>query len=59
MNRTIKWAIWVVLIAAFLIWGSTQFVVVNTEEQAAVLESEKFDRAAFVDGIWDEKTPRT
>ena len=53
MNRTIKWTIWVILIAAFLIWGSTQFVVVNTEQQAAVLESEKFDRAVFVDGIWD------
>ena len=55
MNRKIKWAIWVILIAAFLIWGSTQFVVVNTERQAAVLESEKFDRVAFVDGIWESR----
>lgn len=55
MNRTIKWAICVILIAAFLIWGSTQFVVVNTEQQTAVLESEKFDRVVFVDGIWETK----
>lgn len=55
MNRKIKWAIWVILIAAFLIWGSTQFVVVNTERQAAVLESEKFDRVAFVDEIWESR----
>lgn len=55
MNKKIKWAIWVILIAAFLIWGSTQFVVVNTNQQAAVLESEKFDRVVFVDGIWDAK----
>lgn len=55
MKVKVKWAIWAVLIVAFLVWGSTQFVVVNTEQQAAVLESEKFDRAAFVDAIWDTK----
>ncbi len=55
MNKTVKLIIWIVVIAAFLIWGSTQFTTVNTEEQTAVLESEKFDRVVYVDGIWDSQ----
>ncbi len=55
MGKKIKWIIWLVVIIAFLAWGSTQFTVVNTQEQAAVVESEKFDRVAFVDSIWDSK----
>ncbi len=55
MNKNVKRLIWAIVVIAFLIWGSTQFVVVNTERQAAVLESEKFDRVAFVDGIWESR----
>ena len=55
MKNKIKWIVWLVVIAAFLIWGSTQFTVVNTQEQTAVLESEKFDRVAYVDAIWESK----
>jgi predicted lipoprotein len=55
MKKKIKWIVWLVLIAAFLVWGSKQFTVVNTQEQTAVLESEKFDRVAYVDAIWESK----
>jgi len=55
MKKKIKWIVWLVIIAAFLIWGSTQFTVVNTQEQTAVLESEKFDRVAYVDAIWESQ----
>ena len=38
MNKNVKRLIWAIVVIAFLIWGSTQFVVVNTERQAAVLK---------------------
>ena len=55
MNKNVKRLIWAIVVIAFLIWGSTQFVVVNTERQAAVLESEKFDRVTYVDEIWESR----
>jgi predicted lipoprotein len=55
MNKTWKRVIIAVLVIAFLVWGSKQFTVVNTEKQTAVLEAEKFDRVAYVDAIWDSK----
>ncbi len=56
MNKTWKRVIIAVLVIAFLVWGSKQFTVVNTEKQTAVLEAEKFDRVAYVDAIWDSPT---
>ena len=35
MNKTWKRVIIAVLVIAFLVWGSTQFTVVNTEKQTA------------------------
>lgn len=55
MEKKSKWIFWLIVVVAFLVWGSTQFTVVNTQEQSAVVESEKFDRAAYVDEIWESK----
>lgn len=55
MNKTIKRVIIAVLVIAFLAWGSTQFTVVNTAEQKAVVDAEKFDRVKYVDDIWESR----
>ncbi|MHC1772809.1 MAG: DUF2291 family protein [Flexilinea sp.] len=55
MKKKINRIFWLAVVVAFLAWGSTQFTVVNTQEQTAVVESEKFDRVAFVNEIWESK----